>query len=277
MMGVLFYVVGVLSTPETQMYSSSAFEIAALTLIGGLGALILGYGSVIIIGGMISLKMAELIARVTRSKHIIEIVDEEPKTSGFRITQDAFMLYVPALVFILALTLTWDIHNLHEPASMFHPLLHALDVFAKPVGTDPISYFVDVVLVMIVLIAIAGITPSVAIPYFRKFKITGVNSGPFHTNFLFMVIGLVAGLGALLTLVGHLYQVLWVGKGPTYYYYVIPVMLGLSLHYAVGAFLARDKSEDMVETRLEANSSERIIRGTVSIQGNTTANTKKPR
>jgi hypothetical protein len=43
-------------------------------------------------------------------------------------------------------------------------------------------------------------------------------------------------------------------------------MMGLSLQYAIGTFMGRDKSEEMVKARLEAHSGERVLRGTVNIQ-----------
>lgn len=70
----------------------------------------------------------------------------------------------------------------------------------------------------------------------------------------------------LLTLVGLIYRVLWISKGPQYYNYALLVMLGLSLHYAIGAFLGRGKSEDIAKVMLEVESGKRIIVGTVSIQ-----------
>jgi hypothetical protein len=160
-----------------------------------------------------------------------------------------------------------DIHNLHDPrTSIFHPLLHALDVFAKPLGDNVVSYSIDMILPMIILIAITGIAPAVALPHFKKFKVTDVNSGPFHTSLLFTIVGFIVGLGAILTLVGLIYEVLWVGKDPYYYHYIIPAMLGLSLHYSMGAFLGRDKSEEMIKSKLERHSGKRVIRGTVSIE-----------
>jgi hypothetical protein len=122
------------------------------------------------------------------------------------------------------------------------------------------------ILPMIILITITGSAPAAALPHFRRFKVTGVNSGSFHTNLLFTIVGFVVGLGAVLTLVGLIYEVSWVGKGPYYYHYIIPAMLGLSLHYSMGAFLGRDKSEEMIKSKLERHPGKRVIRGTVSIE-----------
>ncbi len=279
MLGIFLYVFAVLSTFGLEFYSSgiSPFAIVIVTCIGGLGTLVLGYASVIILGGIVSLKLNEFIARVTGCRQVIEVIDEKPRTIRRRIVWQDFLVYMPALVFIVSVILAWDIYNLHDPqTSIFHPLLHALDIFSTPTSMDPVLHSVDVIPAMVVLIAIAGVAPSIALPYFRRFRITGVNSGPFHINLLFIMVGLVVGLGVLLTVIGFIYSVLWVGKGPMYYHFVLLAMLGLSLHYTIGAFLGRDKSEDMVMTRLRATSGRRVIQGTIIIQGSSVSGKKKP-
>lgn len=49
-------------------------------------------------------------------------------------------------------------------------------------------------------------------------------------------------------------------------------MLGLSLHYSMGVFLGRDKSEEMIRNKLERRSGRRVIHGTVNIHGASTRN-----
>jgi hypothetical protein len=274
--GAALYAFAVISTFGPELGTSGPLVIMALIAVGGLGVLGLGYASAVVIGGMISLKVADFIARFTRAKHVVEVVDEEPKTLIHRVTGGAFIFYVPVLVFIMSMTLGWDIHNLHDSrTSIFHPLLHSLDVFTTSTHITLVSYSVDIILPMIALIAIAGIAPSIALPYFRKFKITGVNSGPFHTDLLLTVVGFIVGLGAILTLLGLVYEVLWVGKGPYYYRYLIPAMLGFSLHYGIGAFLGRDKSENMIQAKVETSLGKRVIRGKVNIENMAVENTNK--
>jgi uncharacterized membrane protein SirB2 len=268
MSGVLLYTVAVflIFRLEPVWVGPDPFTIIMFISVGGLGALVSGYVSVMIFGGMISLNLIEFIASITKSRHVIEVISDESKKTAHKVTQ-SFMFYLPALIFIISIALAWDIHNLHDPRTwIFHDVLHVLDVFTKPVDMNAVAYFVYIIPAMVVLVAIAGIVPAMVLPYFRRFKVTGVNSGPFHTEVLFTVVEFVAGLGTLLTLVGQIYQVLWVGKDPTYYQYILPVMLGLSLHYVAGTFLARDKSENMVMTKLEASSRKRVVRGTVDIQ-----------
>lgn len=265
--GVFLYLAGVLWAFENgsiNQYSNSLI-VFLLTVIAGFGVLGLGYESVLYFGGKFSLRLAASIARITSSKHIIEEVDEKSEGENSWIAKLDFMLIFPSLVFIISAALDWDIHNIHSEG-IFHTLLHTLDVFAKPIVSDPWIYSLDVIPVMILLTAIAGVVPSIALPYFRKFKITGVNSGPFHINLLTTVLGLVAGLGAIFSLIGLFYRTLWVNTGPNYYHYILPAMLGLSLHYSIGAYLGRTRSEDMIKKMLNSISSERIIKGKVNIR-----------
>lgn len=279
MLGILVYIFAVVSTFVFGFYVSgvSPLMIFVLISLGGLAALGLGYASVIVFGGMISLRLNEFIARVSMCKQVVEVTVEKPREIARKMAWRDFLLGMPAVVFGLALFLAWDIHNVHDPQTgVFHGLLHALDIFSKPLTADPVLRPIEVVLAMITLIGIVGIAPSIALPYFRKFKITGVNGGPFHTNLLLLVAGLVVGLGTVLTLVGFIYSVLWVGKGPIIYHYVLLALLGLSLHYTLGASLAREKSEDMIMTRLRKHSGKRIVQGTIVIQGAPASDKKKP-
>ena len=82
-----------------------------------------------------------------------------------------------------------------------------------------------------------------------------------------MVIKLVAGLGVLLTLTGFLYDIWWSDQGPRYYRYILPAMIGLSIHFSLGAFLGRDTAEDIVKKILEKQTRERVFQGTVNIHG----------
>ena len=267
MLGLILYLYGILSSFGVSLGSFEFYEIVTVTAIGGLVSLGLGYVSIVVFGGMASLRLVEFISRFTRAKHVVELADEKQPTLQGRISKQGIIIVMPILIFLLSVGLAWDIHNLHDPRTwIFHSILHALDVFSKPLIAEPVYYSIEIVLVMIVLVAIAGVIPSLVLPYFRRFKVTGINSGPFHTDLLINLIGFVVGLSAILTLIGTVFEVLWVGQGPSYYHYVIPVMMGLSLQYTIGLFMGRDRSEDMVEDMLETHSGERVLKGTISIQ-----------
>lgn len=263
-LAVLFYMIAVFSSfsrefPHSELDPSL---IVLLSVLGGLVSLGLGYGSVVGMGGKMSLRLGEFIARLNGSRHVIEVIDRKAPPTGNRFGR-VLMLIMFGLVFLISLALAWDIHTLQNPrAGIFHPLLHFLDVFARPTGTDPVAYFTDILPVMLVLTAVAGLVPAMVLPYFRGFKITGVNSGPFHTNLLLTIAGSTAGLSVIMTLARHL---LAVAEGNYYYDYILLTMLGLSLDYTLGSFLGRDRSEGMVKTMLNRNPGTRIVLGTVNI------------
>jgi hypothetical protein len=265
--GLFFYLYGILSSFGVSLGSSEFYETMIVTAIGGLVSLGLGYVSVVVFGGIASLRLVEFVSKFTRAKHVVELADEKHPTLQGRIGRHAMIIAMPILIFLLSVGITWDVHNLHDPSTwIFHSVLHALDVFSKPLIADPLYYSIEIVLVMVVLVVIAGVIPSLVFPYFRRFKVTGINSGPFHTDLLINLVGFIVGLSAILTLIGVLFEVMWVGQGPSYYHYVIPVMMGLSLHYTIGTFMGRDKSEDMVEALLETHTGERVLKGTINIQ-----------
>ncbi|HVP40749.1 MAG TPA: hypothetical protein VMS95_02200 [Candidatus Krumholzibacteriaceae bacterium] len=268
LLGIALYIIAVLSTPQLELTDYNSLTIILITTIAGLVVLLLGYVMVAVISSVASLRLADIIARLTKTKQVIEIVNEKPQTIRQKLQTEYFMLLMPALIFIISTALAWDAYNLHDSrTSIFYPILHWLDVLAEPPTIAPIAYSVDIILVMIFLVAIAGFIPALILPYFRKFKITGVNSGPFHTTLLTTVLSVVISLGAILTIIGLVYETLWVGKGPNYYHYIIPVMLGLSIHYTIGAYLGREKSEKTITKTLEEQSRKRIVQGTVYIRG----------
>lgn len=267
MLGVVLYFYGLISSFGTSIGYLDFCVVLLITAVGGLACLGLGYASVVTLGGMASLKLVEFTSKFTRSKHAVEFAEEKEQSSlRDRMSKQVLVIAMPALVFLLSAGLAWDIHNLHDPrTSFFHPILHELDIFAQPITSEPITYSFEIILVMVVLVAIAGIVPSLVLPYFRKFKITGVNSGPFHTDLLITVVGLVAGFGVVLTLLGFVFEIMWVGQGPYYFHYVIPAMMGLSMQFTCGALIGRERSEEMVKKHLEAHDGKRIVKGSVSI------------
>ncbi len=262
--GVGFYGFGIVSGLRFEPYGTDVFQVAGLTLLAGLALGVLGWICVVGLGGILSLKLVESVSRLTRARHVVELDIEEPVALHAKVGKEILIILLPLLVFVLAVTLGVDINGLHDPrAGVFHDLLHVLDVFSRSTAAEPVLLVVG----MMVLVGLAGFVPSLVLPYFRKFRITGVNSGPFHKDLLFTFVGFFVGISAVLAVVGLVYEAFWVGKGPYYYAYVVPCMLGLSFHFTVGAFLARDRSERMVRKKLQSSEGERVVRGKVRIEG----------
>jgi hypothetical protein len=102
---------------------------------------------------------------------------------------------------------------------------------------------------LIAITLISGLVPAIALPYFRRFKIIGINSGPFHSTLLTAVFGSIIGLNILVSLLGIFYKVLSAGA-PTSYHYAVIVLIGFSLHYATGTYIGRGKAEAIIFRRL---------------------------
>jgi hypothetical protein len=243
------------------------------TSIGGLAVFLLGYASIVVVGGKSSLRLVGFISRLNGSKQIIE-VKEETQANGHGLIKDVSLLYIPALVFTISLALALDIHYLVVTAdvtfpsflsSIFHDTLSGFDILLKPPTISSLRYSFEIIPIMVFIVAIGGVVPSIVLPYFRKFKVTSVNGAPFHKDLLWNTVGIILGLSVVLSLANVLYGV-WMGSQPHYYSYVLPTMLGFSLHYSLGAFVGREKAEETVKKILKTGSEDRVVRGKVSIQ-----------
>jgi hypothetical protein len=241
-----------------------------LTAVGGVVTLAIGYASVIFFGGIASLPLAHLMSVVTGSEQVFEEVEPVP-TVKHKVLHEALPAYIVGIVFITAVALSWDLFNLDSSkAWIFYSVVHSLDIFVKAPTLSIATHSLDVMPKLITLVFLGGAAPAMALPFFRNFKITGVNSGSFHTSMLTSVVGTVVGLGALLTFVGLIYRVLWVSSGSHLYHYAILTMLGLSIFYGIGAFFARGKAERMALDRLKAASKKsRVHLGKVSVESAT--------
>lgn len=265
--GILCYVLGVQLTFSLtdRILRDESIELLLLTSIGGCAILGLGYLSSVFIGGKVSLTIMEFFSKITGSKQIIEETDNNSSLT-FRFLKIDFSIFIPIILFITSMALDWDIHNVHSSETgIVNQLLAYLDIFSKPPSISAYAYSISTIPIMILLFAIIGIIPAIALPYFRKFKITSVNGGQFPSSLLFTFVGTISGLGVLFSLTGFFYNTLWVNKGPVYYHYILPALVGLSLHYSIGLFLGRKKSELLVSEALPNLKSERIIIGSIKI------------
>ena len=269
---ILFYVASIFLTFRTRSpITFNELYAFALTIIGGLATFILGYASVIILGGKYSVGLIEFISRLNGSTHVL---DQKKNTKSDQTRDyDKTLIYFPILVFLITLAITINVHYLHTTTDIslqvFTDLKNALtflDIFIKPTNISSITYSIEIIPIIVFFIAIAGILPSIVLPYLRKFNVTSVNAAPFHRDILFNIIGTLFGITIVLSLVDIIYGLL-TGNQPRYYSYVLPTLVGFSLHYSLGVFAGIDKAEKMVQTILESGYGKRIFYGKVITQG----------
>jgi hypothetical protein len=128
-------------------------------------------------------------------------------------------------------------------------VLHSLNFLATPPRASGVLFSLRLTPALIAITLISGLAPSIALPYFRRFKIIGINSGPFHSTVLTAVLGSIIGLNILVSLLGIFYNVLWAGA-PTSYHYALIVLIGFSLHYSAGTYIGRGKAESIILRKL---------------------------
>lgn len=272
---VLLYVVAIFSTFKPRTSDSGRGELVAfvLTFVGGSAAFMLGYASVVNFGGRISLSLIEFSSRLNGSRHVLE-VKQKPQENSRGLVNEASLFYIPALVFVISLALALNVHYLHTTTDItFPPLLsytlrnalNTLDIFIKPVGIGSLRYSIEIIPIMLLIVALAGVVPSIVLPYLRKFKVTGINSVPFQRNLLLGVVGSMLGLSIVFSLVDIIYGAL-TGNHPHYYSYALPTLLGFSLHHSLGTYVGRQKAEEMIEKTLRTESGKRVFQGKISIE-----------
>ncbi len=263
------FAIAVGSTFSSLQITRSRFdpvEMVFISVLVGLVEILIGYESMILFGGKLSLGVAEFAATRTGSKQVIEIRNEEPTELKNKLIRDAYLVYVPLIVFIITVAIAWDVYNADSVHSgVLQRLFTPIDIFSRSIKVNVILYSIGVTPLILVFSFIAGIVPSIALPYFRRFKVTGVNSAPFHTWFMVTLIGIVAGISAFFTLVGLFYEVLLLEKAPLYYHYILEVGAGFSLYYAIGSYLGLGRAETMIMQALAKKRGGNVFLGSVSV------------
>jgi len=267
-LGFAAYSVAAVSTfsiPQLTHAGLDQVAIAGLTFMAGVFTIGLGYESIVLFGGVCSLSFAGFVARVTKSKQLIEIREKKSPKLLKSLIEKSHLIYLPALLFFTSVALGWDIYTAlpnrtnrtstltSQPrinVPLASQLLHSLNFFATPQRANAVMFSLRLTPALILMTVISGLVPSIALPYFRRFRITGVNAGPFHSSLLTAVIGSVVGLSIVLSLLGIFYS-LWAGGAPTSYHYALLVLAGLSLHYAAGTYIGRSRSESIILRKLE--------------------------
>jgi hypothetical protein len=255
-LGFVAYSVAAVSTFSIpQLTRFSPFEIALLTSLAGLLVIGLGYASIVFLGGVCSLGTAGLIGRLTKTKQVIRPKGERLTQLRKVLVEKSHLVYLPLVLFFTSLALGWDIYSA-DPAKTLSPepgmlrfVVHSLNFLATPQHATGVLFSLTLLPGLIMITMISGLAPSIALPYFRRFKIIGINSGPFHSTVLTAVFGPIIGLNILVSLLGIFYNVLW-AEAPTSYHYAIIVLVGFSLHYSAGTYIGRGKAESIIFRRL---------------------------
>ena len=263
-LGFVAYSVAAISTfsiPQLTHVRLDPLEIAILTSIAGLLVIGLGYGSITLLGGTCSLNIAGLIGRLTKTKQVIRPKDEKNLHLGKALIEKSHLVYLPLVLFFTSIALGWDIYTADTLRStstriastkpgMLQLILHSMNFLATPQRATGVLFSLRLIPALITITLISGLAPSIALPYFRRFKIIGINSGPFHSTVLTAVVGSIIGLNIIVSLLGIFYDVPLAGGAPTSYHYALIVLIGFSLHYSAGTYIGRGKAESIILRRL---------------------------
>ncbi len=258
---------------HTARFSVAELFAFALTLIAGLAVLGLGYGSVVYLGGKASLGIADFMSGVGGSEQIIE-TEQKARPRRLGPINDAAFIYIPAIIFITTLAIALNIHYLVStftvtlsvvPSSILQTVLNSLDIFLKPTSVGSLRFSIEIIPLMVIYVVLSGIPPAIVLPYLRKFKITSINGVQFHKSILLIALGALLGVTIVLSLVNIIYGII-IGTQPHYYSYLLPAITGLSLHYALGAFIGREKAEMTVEDILKTKHLRKVYQGKMTVQ-----------
>jgi hypothetical protein len=264
-LGFVAYTVAAVSTfsiLQLTVVGLDPLAIAFLTSIAGVFVIGLGYESIVFLGGFCSLSIAGLISRLTKTKQVIRPKEEKSLQLRKVLIEKSHLIYLPLVLFFTSLALGWDIYTAESSTvrtvsprtttarpSMLQLILRSLNFLATPTRATGVLFSLRLTPGLIAITLISGLAPSIALPYFRRFKIIGINGGPFHSTVLTAVLGPIVGLNILVSLLGIFYKVLW-AAAPTSYHFAIIVLIGFSLHYAAGTYIGRGKAESIILGRL---------------------------
>jgi hypothetical protein len=264
-LGFVAYIVAAVSTfsiPQLTVVGLDPLAIALLTSILGVLVIGLGYESIVLLGGICSLSIAGLISRLTKTRQVIRPKEEKSWRLRKALIEKSHLVYLPLVLFFTSLALGWDIYTANTSTArsvsskttttrpgMLQSVLHSLNFLATPQHASGVLFSLRLTPGLIAITVISGLAPSIALPYFRRFKIIGINGGPFHSTVLTAVLGPIIGLNILVSLLDIFYKVLW-AEAPTSYHYAIIVLIGFSLHYSAGTYIGRGKAESIILGKL---------------------------
>ena len=269
-LGFVAYCIAAVSTfsiPQLTHVHLDQVAIALLTSAAGLGVIGLGYGSIVLLGGVCSLSIAGLFSKLTKTRQLLESKEEKSLKLRKALIEKSHLIYLPLVLFFTSIAIGWDIYSALPtrttggttsttlPRGTRHTLLgtilRSLNFFATPQRANAVLFSLHLTPGLIAITLISGLVPSIALPYFRRFKIVGINSGPFHSTILFTVLGSVVGISIVISLLQIFYKVLYAGA-PTSYHYALIVLIGFSLHYSAGTYIGRSKAESIILRRVSS-------------------------
>jgi len=262
-LGFVAYCIAAVSTfsiPQLTHVHLDQVAIALLTSAAGLLVIGLGYGSIVLLGGVCSLRIAGLFSKLTKTRQLLEPKEEKSLKLRKTLIEKSHLIYLPVVLFFTSIAIGWDIYSTIParttttatttiPITTRHTILgvvlRSLNFFATPQRANAVLFSLRLTPGLIAITLISGLVPSIALPYFRRFKIVGINSGPFHSTILFTVLGSVVGFSIVISLLQIFYKVLYAGA-PTSYHFALMVLIGFSLHYSAGTYIGRSKSESII-------------------------------
>ena len=140
-LGFVAYSVAAVSTfsiPQLTHVGLDPFAIALFTSIAGLLVIGLGYVSIVLLGGICSLSIAGLIARLTKTKQVIRPKEEKFLQLRKILIEKSHLIYLPLVLFFTSIALGWDIYSADPSRTasakpgMLRFVLHSLNFLATP-------------------------------------------------------------------------------------------------------------------------------------------------
>ncbi len=213
----------------------------------GIVLIYIGYVTELGFGGGVSIGAAKVYAKITRSHQRIEATVSDDNHS---LLGRYYTILVPFFVFLLSFSLSYDISSgIKSGSDPIADTFKWLNIFPSLIKSTPIAFTVRAVLGSIVLIAITGTFVALALPYLKRLRVTTMNGSSFHLTILLAGIGILGGLGIVLSASGFVYSLLTGGIAALRYSFAI--LFESSLFYSAGLLLGLDKATGKIKTRLK--------------------------
>jgi hypothetical protein len=114
-LGFVAYIVAAVSTfsiPQLSHVHLDQVAIALLTSIAGLLVIGLGYGSIVLLGGICSLSIAGLFSKLTKTRQLIDPKEEKSLHLRKVLIEKSHLVYLPLVLFFTSIAIGWDIYSI---------------------------------------------------------------------------------------------------------------------------------------------------------------------